>query len=78
MLLLWSFLYEVCVMPFYDGKVCPFKDHGITGLFYMENVLIVGLSKSKAYFSGMKFFGGPWVFFVTFSFFSSFGFYALT
>lgn len=54
--------------------------HGIQELsLSKKKILMVGLSKSNANFSGMKPFGGPWLFLLTFSFsfFSYFGFYVL-
>ena len=58
----------MCLYPFliflsssYDDKAFLFQELNILGLHYAPQILKQGGSKLKAYFSGTKSFGGPFL-----------------
>lgn len=74
-LLLPECLCKVSLSTFCGGTVFMSQGPDITKLHQSNlKLLMAGLSKSKANFSGMNPLGGPWVFFVCFYFFVYFYF----
>ena len=69
------FILLIFLLTFYDDIVYLFMGHDIILLYLLYYLLIVGISKSNAYFYGIKPFGGPCDFFIFY--FIDFYFYLL-